>query len=376
MAIPHTLTALKRYSTLPHALPSISRITQLHVYDFDNTLFKTPLPNRALWESKTLGHLMNADYLQPGGWWHNLSILSATGAGLAVEEGKAWEGWWNESIVELVRMSMEAEDVLTVLLTGRAEGTFGELVGRIVKSKGLEFDMHVLKPAVGLSNERFGTTMEFKQVFLGALVNTYASAESLTIYEDRERHVDGFRNWVEDFNEMTRVGGVRGPIDGVVVPVRETGSTLDPLAEATAVQVIINSHNRAILAGTAGERFKPLYIKKFPIGFGRQGRQKERFKLSIELEPDPSAPIGDAHAPLPMPIGSSGSFRGGHQKQHGHRPHNTHKDWRKGFGRERGRGRGRVNGPGNRGVFKRYKDPDAQRGGRRDGGESNLYSSY
>jgi hypothetical protein len=73
-----------------------------------------------------------------------------------------------------------------VLLTGRSEGKFAELVKRIVRSKNLDFDMVCLKPAVGPSNQQFSNTMNFKQAMLRELVYTYKDADEIRVYEDRQ----------------------------------------------------------------------------------------------------------------------------------------------------------------------------------------------
>lgn len=82
---------------------------------------------------------------------------------------------------------MEQRDALAVLLTGRSERSFSELIPRIVKSKSLKFDMVVLKPEVGLLNEKFPSTMSFKQTFLTHLLETYTKIEDFKIYEDRPK---------------------------------------------------------------------------------------------------------------------------------------------------------------------------------------------
>lgn len=96
----------------------MSRIKALHVYDFDNTrefrqpfflvlyntkvyaVFLSPLPNPKLWYGRTIDFLKQQDCLVNGGWWHDKSILEATGEGMDKEEPRAWEGWWNEDIVQ------------------------------------------------------------------------------------------------------------------------------------------------------------------------------------------------------------------------------------------------------------------------------------
>jgi hypothetical protein len=80
---------------------------------------------------------------------------------------------------------MEQKDALTVLLTGRSESGFTDLIRRMVDSRKLEFDLVCLKPEVGPNSERFSTTMEFKQRFLQDLVLTYEQADEIRVYEDR-----------------------------------------------------------------------------------------------------------------------------------------------------------------------------------------------
>lgn len=80
---------------------------------------------------------------------------------------------------------MQQKDALTVLLTGRSESGFTDLIKRMVDSKKLEFDLICLKPEVGPNGERFSSTMEFKQIFLEDLVLTYKHADEIRVYEDR-----------------------------------------------------------------------------------------------------------------------------------------------------------------------------------------------
>jgi hypothetical protein len=50
---------------------------------------------------------------------------------------------------------MDQKDALTVLLTGRSEQGFAELIKKMVASKNLEFDIVSLKPEVGPNDQRF-----------------------------------------------------------------------------------------------------------------------------------------------------------------------------------------------------------------------------
>ncbi|KAI0381366.1 hypothetical protein F5Y04DRAFT_280898 [Hypomontagnella monticulosa] len=268
-----TLTALSRWSILDKKLPPVDKISTVHVYDFDNTLFKTPLPNPKLWNGSTISQLSSPDIFVNGGWWHDSRILAATGEGVEQEEKRAWDGWWNEKVVELVQLSMKQSDALCVLLTGRSEQGFAQLIKRIVRSKGLEFDMIGLKPAVGPNNERISNTMSFKQSFIKALMGTYRAATEIRIYEDRPHHVNGFREFLVEYNKE-RVALRQEAIDSEVIQVAELSTTLDPVVEVAEVQHMINIHNNLV---------------KDQVGNGRNSRRmvikKTVFFTSYMLEP-------------------------------------------------------------------------------------------
>ena len=82
---------------------------------------------------------------------------------------------------------MRQKDALTVVLTGRAEHNFADLIKRMIASKKLEADMVCLKPQVGPMGQRFSSTMLFKQALLDDLVFTYKDAEEIRVYEDRPK---------------------------------------------------------------------------------------------------------------------------------------------------------------------------------------------
>jgi hypothetical protein len=271
---------------------AVDTIKTIHVYDFDNTLFKTPLPNPKLWNGQTLGSLASPEIFINGGWWHDSRILAATGDGVEREEPRAWEGWWNEKIVELVKLSMEQKDALAVMLTGRSERGFSVLLKRIVASKGLDFDLIGLKPAVGPCNERFSSTMNFKQIFLESLMETYKHAEEIRVYEDRVKHVAGFRTFFTEYNKRQEgYGGrkTRGPITAEVIQVAEISTFLDPVVEVAEIQHLINNHN-ALLRQKSSRRGRgqgPLVIKK-TVFFTSYMISKEDTKNLLKLSNFPT----------------------------------------------------------------------------------------
>lgn len=77
--------------------------------------------------------------------------------------------------VSLVELTMQQDDALNVLLTGRSESGFGQLLKRMVASRNLEFDMICLKPEVGPNNQRFPS------IFLRSYTGPLAAAKTLSI---------------------------------------------------------------------------------------------------------------------------------------------------------------------------------------------------
>ncbi|KAF9403169.1 hypothetical protein BGX21_006535 [Mortierella sp. AD011] len=70
-----------------------ARLHTVHVFDFDQTLFRSPLPNPALWDTSFIGQMISWNTCGPG-WWHNPATLD-----LGPEaEASIWDGWWNEDI--------------------------------------------------------------------------------------------------------------------------------------------------------------------------------------------------------------------------------------------------------------------------------------
>ncbi|KAI5305355.1 argininosuccinate lyase [Ascosphaera pollenicola] len=222
----------------------------------DAAVFSSPLPNPQLWSGPTIGRLQNPQSWANGrSWWHDPAILSSTGKGMDAEEPVAWKGWWNESAlmvlskVQLVRLSMEQKDALTVLLTGRSQIGFADVIGRIVKAKGLSFDMICLKPETGPYGQTFASTMMFKQALFDDIMLTYTDSDEIRVYEDRPRHVEQFRDYFRKFNQQN--WGARKPISEKVIEVAELTTYLDPVAEAAEVQRMVNAHNIAVSGGTS-----------------------------------------------------------------------------------------------------------------------------
>lgn len=156
---------------------------------------------------------------------------------------------------------MQQKDCLTVLLTGRRDDRFCDIIKKMVASKNLVFDMIVLKPNPGPNNERFNSTMSFKQAYLISLMETYKVAEEIRIYEDRVRHVKQFREFLTDYNRRQHGGApTRKPILAEVIQVADGTTLLDPVSETLVIHQIVNDHNLAVREGR--HRGQPFQVKK------------------------------------------------------------------------------------------------------------------
>lgn len=182
---------------------------------------------------------------------------------------------------------MEDDNTLTVLLTGRMEGAFADLIQRMLRAKNLECDMICLKPTVGPSGEQFSSTMTFKQALLQDIVYTYTDAGEIRIYEDRPKHTKAFRDFFADINRTLlnspQQPPIRQPITTEVIQVAEQDSFMDPTTEIAEVQRMINAHNSAILSDAAPANAVPYKLKRsvFYTGYLISPQDTDRLKTLV-----------------------------------------------------------------------------------------------
>ena len=192
---------------------------------------------------------------------------------------------------------MDQDDALTVLLTGRGETRFQDIIKRMVTSKKLDFDMICLKPKFGPNGQKFSSTMMYKQMLLEDIIYTYRDAEDIRVYEDRPKHVTGFRDFFEKLNKRIAQGDTpirRNTIAADVVAVAAESRTLDPVTEVAEVQRMINGHNTAIQNKTNLARPNRLQLKKtvFFTGYMVSSNDTEKLQDLIHLIP-PTGPDTD-----------------------------------------------------------------------------------
>lgn len=137
---------------------------ELHLYDFDGTLFRSPYEPVA-WD---------------GDWWNDTSSLNPP----CVPETPD-SSWWNSQVVSQARSSIADPDVWAVLLTGRQDRSgFRFRIPELLRQAGLNFDQVGLAPPSG--------TIAWKKQTLAKLIATHPQVDRVQIWDDRPSHLREF----------------------------------------------------------------------------------------------------------------------------------------------------------------------------------------
>eukprot|EP01103_Thecamoeba_quadrilineata_P015444 TRINITY_DN4890_c0_g1_i1.p1 TRINITY_DN4890_c0_g1~~TRINITY_DN4890_c0_g1_i1.p1 ORF type:complete len:358 (+),score=60.66 TRINITY_DN4890_c0_g1_i1:23-1096(+) len=160
----------------------------LNIFDFDGTLFRSPVPNPRLWDRTLLGKLLNTLETGGYGWFQNTLTLSPP-----YVPSPAPSHYFNSKIVKKVKASMKNPEATTVLLTGRS-ANFEEIITGLLRNHDLEFDHYGFKE-VGTGV----TTKQFKERYVRHLVSV-VKPDHIRLWEDRANHVQFFKRLLSSFN--------------------------------------------------------------------------------------------------------------------------------------------------------------------------------
>lgn len=147
-------------------------IEEIHLYDFDGTLFRSPEPP--------------ADYSGTGRWWADPQSLEPPCVPL-----KPGSEWWNGPVLSAAKKSINDPAVWAILATGRKDNVFRWRVPELLSQVGLDFDEVHLAPA--------GATFDFKKrLLLKRVIRFSKTLKRVVLYDDRGHHVEGFEAALED----------------------------------------------------------------------------------------------------------------------------------------------------------------------------------
>jgi DNA topoisomerase-1 len=142
--------------------------TKLAIYDFDDTLFRSPVKPMG-WE---------------GVWWGDLASLTPP-----LVPAVPGPEWWNGSVVERARLDIANPNTVTVMITGRLARKFPDRVRQLLGQVGLRFDKLFFSPG--------GDTHAFKLEVIRDLLNEYLSVRGVDIWEDRGENLQQYADFVE-----------------------------------------------------------------------------------------------------------------------------------------------------------------------------------
>ncbi|SCU89051.1 LAME_0E02058g1_1 [Lachancea meyersii CBS 8951] len=225
------------------------QIRKIHIYDFDNTLFKSPAPNPNLLSSFLSNLLTDPQRFSNGGWWSEPRFLlelinewiEARNGKLSDTERDAIDGmYWNEDVVKLTRLSQQSPDTLSILMTGRKESLFVKALMRVLDEpvfgeKRLQFH------GVFLKKSGYDTTMLYKTSCLTDVLMHYSCCEEITIYDDRVRQLRGFRQFLSEFVEA-----ICPSLQYTLIHVPGLVKYLRPAEERSIISSIFKEHNDAV----------------------------------------------------------------------------------------------------------------------------------
>lgn len=163
--------------------------TRIAIFDFDGTLFASPLPSSKLWTSQLRG-LIASDL----GWFTSLETLS--------KEGVSAE-WFHDVITEKALDRINDPNTLAVLLTGRRR-TFLSQIRYLcmTHSPPLNFNLFILREGWDPDGDvpLFESTLQFKMHAIDRLSVHFSNANRIEIYDDRKEHIDKFKDYFERRN--------------------------------------------------------------------------------------------------------------------------------------------------------------------------------
>jgi len=158
----------------------------LNIFDFDGTIFKSPVPNRKLWDSTLLGKIMSMKTQGGLGWFQDPLTLA-----VPYVPQNPDDMWFVQHVKDAVLESMVNPNSKTVLLTGRST-LYADRIKEIVASAKLEFDDFGFQ-----SSNKETTTMEFKMDFIRKMISKY-HPNSINMYDDRIKHYARFKTFLKD----------------------------------------------------------------------------------------------------------------------------------------------------------------------------------
>jgi hypothetical protein len=218
-------------------------MAELHLYDFDGTLFRSPKP--PMW------------WGYAGKWWSDPQSLSPP-----CVPAKPGAEWWIGNVVSQARRSIANPDVWAIACTGRQDGPFRWRVPELLHQKGLRFDEVFLNTG--------GSTSTFKQNVIRKLLRRYPDIDTVQVWEDRGNHLRTYMSLAESLGRrgiphFIQGKGSQGDLKDPLC--LENPYTPDPSRKVSYAGVVLDSESNSELLKWWAKRQGPLLSSKFAHHF-------------------------------------------------------------------------------------------------------------
>ncbi|KAJ2049136.1 hypothetical protein H4S04_003415 [Coemansia sp. S16] len=236
---------------------------RLSIFDFDNTLFKSPRANPRLWDQRLIGMLQSTDL----GWFQDSRTLSAPYL-------QYTDDHWILPIEELVQVESERDDTLVVLLTGRSHHAYRDLVLELISRRPhLRFDIIILKETLTrqsplVSQVGFDTldketspaplTFDYKMGVVEDAIAAFPEIREIAMWDDRAHHCERMQLYLDALQLRHKERIAKAEV--YHVPPQTT--FMDEDNERKLVYTLVNEHN---------ERMAAAAKKRVALGAARAG---------------------------------------------------------------------------------------------------------
>lgn len=145
--------------------------TELHFFDFDGTLFRSP------WEPPWW---RKGKEKRPWWWRHEFSLSPPC------VPNKPGSDWWIASAVRDAKKAISRPDVYAVLATGRNnQAPINQLLPKLLRGKGIGgFDEVHLNPG--------GSSKKFKLVLIEEILDKHPTIRKVIAWDDKADHANAF----------------------------------------------------------------------------------------------------------------------------------------------------------------------------------------
>ena len=158
-------------------LKKASQDLEIHIYDFDETLFRSPDAPK-WWSRKRYGQ-----------WHSNQSSL-----GQPFIANRPSSDYWIRSVVREAKASISDMSTWAVMCTGRIDsGPLRYRVAELLDQAGLDFDQNFL-------NYTGGETEPYKQKVLIDLLKQHPQVKKVVMWEDTQKNLDALEKICERAN--------------------------------------------------------------------------------------------------------------------------------------------------------------------------------